>query len=280
MTTGLCTEQGHEDMRQFFQDMRQFPRLTAEEERRLAVRCARGDREAIRQMVAANLGLVVSVAREYAGRGVPLMDLIQEGSIGLMAAVKKFDYTLDYRFSTYATKWIRQGVLHCLAAHDPIRVPEYTAQRIRRIATARAALLGELGTEPTVEQIAEKCQISAEKVEQLLLIKPEICALDTPVGEEDALSAVLPDSLSPQPHEALVREELNLTMDRLLSMLTERQSTVLRLRFGMADGACHSLEEIGQRLSISKERARQIERRAMEKLKELGADMGLEDFLE
>ena len=284
MTTGLLTNKDpavNEDMSQFLQDIRQFPRLTPEEERQLAMGCAAGDRDAIRQMVNSNLGLVVSVAREYAGRGVPLLDLIQEGSIGLLAAAEKFDYTLDYRFSTYATKWIRQGVTRCLSDDSLIRVPAHTAQQIRKVSAAKAELSKELGGEPSLEDLAKRCDITPERAGQLLRLKPETCSLDAPVGEaEDTLGILLPDVQSPQPHEELIREELNRVMDSMLSMLTERQSLVLRLHFGMEDGVCHSLEEIGKMLDISKERARQIEHQAMDKLQKLGASMGLEDFLE
>jgi len=274
---------GEDDMGQFLREIRAFPRLTAPEEQQLAQRCAQGDEEAIRQMVSNNLRLVVSVAREYAGRGVPLLDLIQEGSIGLLTAARKFDHTLEYRFSTYATKWIRQGISRYLANQSElIRVPEHTAEQIRRIQTAVYNLRQETGLEPSLEEIGEKVSLPPEKVEQLLNLQPEICSLDLTVGTEEGstLLALIEDEHTPQPQEELVRRELEHTLDVLLGALDDRQRQVLRLHFGMEDGICHSLEEIGRRLGVSKERARQIERNAMEKLQKMGASMGLEDFLE
>ena len=271
---------GEENIQQFLQEIRAYPLLTLQQEQELAKRCADGDEDAIRQMVNANLRLVVSVAREYAGRGVPLLDLIQEGCIGLLAAAKKYDYTKECRFATYATLWIRQGVTRYLENHSSIiRVPAHTAEQIRRINTARNMLHQATGTEPTLEQIARHCGMSEEKVRGLLKLQPETCSLDAPAGE-DSIGVLVEDLCSPQPQELLVRQALNQTMNKLLSMLSERQSQVLRLHFGMEDGVCHSLEQIGIRLGISKERVRQIEKQAMDRLKELGADMGLEDFLE
>ena len=267
---------------QFLQEIRAIPRLSVEEERCLARRCAEGDEEALREMVNANLRLVVSVAREYAGRGVSLLDLIQEGSIGLLTAARKFDHTLDFRFSTYATKWIRRGVLRCLISHSGlIRVPEEMAEQLHRIQLIRSALLQETGEMPTLENIAEKCGYSPEKVKQLMVLEPEICSLDLPAGEEEngTLGALIEDEQTLQPQEELVRRELAKTMDQLLGALDPRQSKILRMHFGMEDGTCHSLEKIGKELGISKERARQIERQAMEKLQKMGASMGLEDFL-
>ena len=271
---------GEDDVRQYLNEIRQFPRLTPEQERNLAMACAAGDADAIRQMVNSNLRLVVSVAREYAGRGVPLLDLIQEGSIGLLAAAKKFDYTLEYRFSTYATKWIRQGISRCIQNYGMIRVPGHTADQIRRVTVAKNELVQQTGEEPTLEQIAARCDMTADKVKKLLALVPETCSLDAPMGEDEGgLGVLLEDIHAPQPQEQLIREELTQTMQTLLSALTERQQQVLRLRFGMDDGFCRSFEQIGTQLGISKERARQIERQAMQRLQEMGADMGLEDFL-
>lgn len=272
-----------EDIRQYLQEIREFPRLTPEEERELARQCAQGDEEAIRRMVTSNLRLVVSVAREYAGRGVALLDLIQEGSIGLIAAARKFDYTLDYRFSTYATKWIRRGVTRSLMNHAAaIRVPLHTLERIRKVEAAKAELQKETGEAPTPAQIAGRTGYPESKVLELLHLNPEICSLDAFLGdgEKSTLGDLVEDIQVQEPEEALVRRELEQLLHTLLSALNERQRRVLRLHFGLEDGKDHSLEEIGKMLGISKERARQIEHQAMEKLLAQGTSMGLEDFLE
>ena len=269
-----------DNMHQYLRDIRRFPLLSPEEERQLAMRCREGDEEAIRMMVNSNLRLVVGVAKEYAGRGVPLLDLIQEGSIGLLTAAKKFDYTLDFRFSTYATKWIRQGITRCILSHGLIRVPAHTAERLRRIAVARSALMQELEEEPTVEQIAVRCDMTPEKVRQLMQLDPEICSLEAPVGDgEEDLGSLLENTVSPQPYEELVRQELCQSLETLMATLNQRQQEVLRLHFGMEDGKCYSMEQIGTALGISKERVRQIERQAMRELQKKGSTMGLEDFL-
>ena len=272
-----------DDMHQYLREIREYPRLSVQEERELAFRCAQGDEEAIRRMVNCNLRLVVSIAREYAGRGVPLLDLIQEGSIGLLVAARKFDHTLDFRFSTYATKWIRQGVTRCLLNHSGlIRVPLHTAERMRKVLAVRQALRQELGEEPTDAQIGQRSGLPKDKVTQLLSLVPEVWSLDAPVGEEEDsdLSKLLENAEAPEPHAELVRLEMKELLEHLLGMLTDRQRQVLRLHFGMEDGVCHSLEEIGTMFGISKERVRQIKRQAMDRMQQLGAGVGLEDFLE
>ena len=272
-----------EDVGGYQQLLGPCPRLTPEEEKVMALRCAAGDEEAIRTMVAANLRLVVSIAREYTGRGIPLLDLIQEGSIGLLTAARRFDPGLDYRFSTYATKWIRQGISRCVLNHAGlIRVPLHTGEKIRKLLKTQTLLQQQTGKEPTAEVLAEACDLPVKKVEQYLQLLPQVFSLDAPAGssEEVALQLLLEDVQAPQPHQELVRRELKQTIEQLLQQLTPRQQQVLRLRYGLEDGCLRSLEQTGQELGISKERARQLEHAAMEKLKTLGAQLGLEDFLE
>ena len=278
----ITVTHGEDEASQYLQQIRAIPRLTPEEELELAKGCSRGDREAIKKMVTSNLRLVVSVAKEYAGRGVPLLDLIQEGSIGLITAAEKFDYTREVRFSTYATKWIRQGVSRAILNHAGlIRVPIHTAERIRKVLRAQKLLHQELEREPTFAEIAEQCEIPEKRVKEYLSLIPELCSIDTPTGEdEDSTLGLLIENLqAPQPQEELVRQELENTINTLLGQLPERERFLLQLRFGMEDGTCHSLDAIGKKLEVSKERARQLEKQAVEKLWVMGADFGLEDFL-
>ena len=273
---------GEDSMHQYIQDIRRYPRLTPEQERQLAMGCAQGDREAIKTMVASNLQLVVSIAREYSGRGVPVLDLIQEGSIGLIAAARKFDYTRNLRFSTYATKWIRQGVMRCVLNHNGmIRVPHYTAEKMNKVLRVKNELTQCYGREPDAYEIASRCGMDREKVVQLLSLVPVICSLDAPVGEngDNDLQILIENLQAPEPQEELVRLELKNTLQLLLSQLTDRQQQVLRMHFGLSGEEPRSLEYIAGALGISKERVRQIERQAMDKLKTSGADFGLEDFL-
>ena len=271
---------GEENIAIFLQELRAYPRLTEQEELELARRCAAGDEEAVRAMVSANLRLVVSIARRYYNGAVPLLDLIQEGAIGRLTAAIKFDFTRQVRFSTYAAQWIRQGVLrYAMNNGDPIRVPAHTAELIRRVVFARDALTQQLRREPELSQIAAQVQLPEEKVLQLLQMQRKTFSLEEQCWEEETEPGI-EDLQAPQPLETLVREELVNTLEQLLSMLPERQQQILRLHFGLDGGRSRSLEEIGMLLGISKERVRQIEKQAMDRLKELGADMGLEDFLE
>ena len=271
-----------DDFEQYLKEIRSYPMLTAQQERSVAAACAQGDQDAIRTMVNSNLRLVVSIAREYAGRGVPLMDLIQEGSIGLLTAARKFDVAQNCRFSTYASAWIHQGISrYILNNSGVIRVSRQNMERARKLMAATAAMQQE-GLEPDAQTLATRTGIPENKVGEILQLIPKVCSLDAPAGdpEHDALQALLADVQAPQPYEELVRRELVHTMDTLLGMLEPRQQQVLRLHFGMEDDVCHSLSEIGKILGVSKERARQIRQQALDKLHVLGADLGLEDFLD
>lgn len=284
MTTGLyeveARSPAEEDVSGYLGEIRKFPRLTAQQEQELAKGCAAGDEEAVRTLVSSNLALVIAIARQYAGLGVPLLDLVQEGCIGLLTAARKFDYTLGYRFSTYATDWIRQSIRRYLDNQGSlIRLPRYTGAQIQKLQKAAAQLRQE-GKLSTAEAIARLSGIPEEKAARYLLLIPEVCSLDTPVGEDATLQMLLEDAQAPEPLQQLVRRELKDIMEVLMESLKPRQQQVLRLRFGMEDGSCHSFEKIGTILGISKERARQIEKQAMEKLYLLGRDLGLEDFLE
>ena len=244
----------------YMKQVQMIPMLTPEEEYQLAQKSAAGDPEAVRKLVAANLRLVVFVAKGYSDCG-----------IGLLAAAAKFDPALGNRFSTYATKWIRHGVTRCIQKHGGlIRVSQRTADKIRKIEKARDSL-----ENPTIEAIAALCDMEPAQVEKTLALMPEICSLDDACLQQD-----LKQLEAPQPQEELVRRELRETLEGLLRQLTERQQQVLRLRFGMEDGLCHSQEEIGGMLGISKERVRQITAEAVKKLQKLSAGLGLEDFLE
>ena len=282
-TKATVDKPAESSLQQYLQEVRQFPLLRPEQERELAIRCTQGNLDAMRQMVNCNLRLVVSIAREYQGKGVPLMDLIQEGNIGLLIAVQKFDYQREVRFSTYATKWIRQGITRCLMNHAGIiRVPAHTSERMRRVMAARNQYRQETGEEPSLEQLSQATQLPAPRVAQLLKLIPETCSLDAPTGEEaeGTLGQLLADPNAQKPESELVREQLSQALSRLLDGLTPRQQQILRLHYGLEDDTCHSLEEIARRLGISKERVRQVEQQALARAHTQANDMGLADFLE
>ncbi len=271
---------GEDGMHQYMQDIGTYPRLTPQEEKELAVGCAAGDAEAVKRMVASNLRLVVSIAREYTGKGVPVLDLIQEGSIGLIAAAKKFDHEKNVRFSTYAAKWIRQGVVRCImGCSGMIRIPHYTAEKLYRVHRIRGELIQKNGEEPTLRQIAELAQMDEDKITQLMGLYPRTYSLENPVGEDAEMQMLIEDLRAPQPEEELVRRELKKTVETMLSQLSDRQQQILRLRYGMDGGTPCSREQIGEQLGISKARVHQNEQQAVEKLKALGGNFGLEDFL-
>lgn len=270
-----------ENLHQLMAEIHEIPRLSPEEERELAKQCAQGDEEAIRRMVSANMRLVVAIARRYYNGTVPMQDLIQEGAIGLLKAAQKFDYTRGYRFSTYASKWIRQGVTRCaINNQSTVRIPVHLVELIHKVTKLQTQLRQSLDREPTPEEIGAECDLSAEKVSQLLRLQPELLSLDAPVGENDAVGNLMEDLRTPQPLQTVVSRELLEQMGLLMAQLTERQQRILRLHYGMEDDKCYSFEEIGMALGISKERARQIESQALRKLRSLARNKGLEDFLE
>ena len=262
--------------------IRDIPLLTAEEERELAVRCAQGDEEAIRKMVSSNLRLVVSVAKEYNDKGVPLLDLIQSGSIGLIDAAKRFDYKRNTRFSTYATPWIRQGVVDCLVDHkNMVTISKYASERIKKVLQTKMQLKKETGVEPTVQEVAQVCEMPVEKVEKYLQVSTRMKSLDKHEGDDEYYDPyeMIEDHDARRPQDEFVRQELKNALEKLLSMLDERQQMVLRMHFGMDNNVGCSLEAISVHFGVSKERIRQIEQQAMAKLKRLGANLELEAFL-
>ena len=274
---------GDEDVRQYIQEIRRYPLLKAEEEQALARNCAAGDQEAVRLLVSSNLRLVVAIAREYAGRGVPLLDLIQEGSIGLISAARAFDWKQGVRFSVYAARSIRNRIAKSLTSDSGvIRVTAYGADQLRRLTRVQTTFLVEYGREPDVQELSAETGIPENKVTELLSQSTEVYSLDAAVGEDadTSVGMMLPGDEELEPHAVLIRQEMNELLDEMLGRLDERQRRILRLRYGMADGACHSREEIAGEIGLSRERVRQIEQQAIKRLNKLGAEMGLEDFLE
>ena len=268
-------------VRMYLKEIGKVPLLTPEEEQELARRMADGDEEAKRRMAEANLRLVVSIAKRYVGRGMLFLDLIQEGNLGLIKAVDKFDYTKGYKFSTYATWWIRQAITRAIADQArTIRIPVHMVETINKVIRVSRQLLQELGHDPSAEEIAEEMGMPVDKVRDILKIAQEPVSLETPIGEEEDshLGDFIPDEDASEPSEAasfsLLREQLMTVLDTL----TPREKKVLELRFGIVDGRTRTLEEVGKEFNVTRERIRQIEAKALRKLRHPSRSKKLRDF--
>ncbi|HHW99458.1 MAG TPA: RNA polymerase sigma factor RpoD [Firmicutes bacterium] len=270
-------------VRMYLKEIGRVPLLTSDEEVELAKRMEAGDEDAKKQLVEANLRLVVSIAKRYVGRGMQFLDLIQEGNLGLMKAVEKFDYTKGFKFSTYATWWIRQAITRSIADQArTIRIPVHMVETINKLIRVSRQLLQELGREPTPEEIAEQMDITVERVHEILKIAQEPVSLETPIGEEEDshLGDFIPDDEAVAPADAAAFALLREQLDDVLDTLTEREQKVLRLRFGLEDGRGRTLEEVGQEFGVTRERIRQIEAKALRKLRHPSRSKRLKDFLE
>ena len=257
--------------------------LTAEEELSLAKRMSEGDEEAKKRLAEANLRLVVSIAKRYVGRGMMFLDLIQEGNLGLIKAVDKFDYTKGYKFSTYATWWIRQAITRAIADQArTIRIPVHMVETINKLVRVSRQLVQELGREPTHEELARELNMSVEKVREISKISQEPVSLETPIGEEEDshLGDFIPDDDAPAPSEAASFVLLKEQLTEVLKTLTPREGKVLRLRFGLDDGRQRTLEEVGKEFDVTRERIRQIEAKALRKLRHPSRSKKLKDFLD
>ena len=269
-------------VRMYLKEIGRIKLLTPEEEQEIAKKMAEGDEDARKRMSEANLRLVVSIAKRYVGRGMQLLDLIQEGDLGLMKAVEKFDYTKGYKFSTYATWWIRQSITRAIADQArTIRIPVHMVETINRVLRTSHSMVQKLGREPTTKEIADELHIEESKVEEALKIAQEPVSLETPIGEEEDshLGDFIQDDEASQPSEeasyTLLREQL----EEVLSTLTPREEQVLRMRFGLTDGKPHTLEEVGKEFDVTRERIRQIESKALRKLRHPSRSKKLRDFL-
>ena len=269
-------------VRMFLKEIGKVPLLTAEEEVELAIRMSQGDEEAKRRMTEANLRLVVSIAKRYVGRGMLFLDLIQEGNLGLIKAVAKFDYTKGYKFSTYATWWIRQAITRAIADQArTIRIPVHMVETINKVIRVSRQLLQELGHDPSAEEIAAEMGMPVEKVREILKIAQEPVSLETPIGEEEDshLGDFIPDEDASEPSEAASFSLLKEQLMEVLDTLTPREKKVLELRFGIVDGRTRTLEEVGKEFNVTRERIRQIEAKALRKLRHPSRSKKLKDFL-
>ncbi|HHU33093.1 MAG: RNA polymerase sigma factor RpoD [Zhaonellaceae bacterium] len=270
-------------VRMYLKEIGRVPLLTAEEEVELAKRMEQGDEEAKRRLAEANLRLVVSIAKRYVGRGMLFLDLIQEGNLGLIKAVEKFDFRKGFKFSTYATWWIRQAITRAIADQArTIRIPVHMVETINKLIRISRQLLQELGRDPLPEEIAKEMEIPVERVREIMKIAQEPVSLETPIGEEEDshLGDFIEDEDAPAPAEAASFMLLKEQLEEVLDTLTPREEKVLRLRFGLDDGRSRTLEEVGQEFGVTRERIRQIEAKALRKLRHPSRSKKLKDYLE
>ena len=270
-------------VRMYLKEIGKVPLLSAEEEIELAKRMENGDQNAKKRLAEANLRLVVSIAKRYVGRGMLFLDLIQEGNLGLIKAVEKFDYRKGYKFSTYATWWIRQAITRAIADQArTIRIPVHMVETINKLIRVSRQLLQELGREPSPEEIAAEMDMPVERVREILKISQEPVSMETPIGEEEDshLGDFIEDDNVPAPAEAAAFTLLKEQLDEVLSTLTDREQKVLRLRFGLEDGRARTLEEVGKEFKVTRERIRQIEAKALRKLRHPSRSRKLKDYLD
>ena len=273
----------NDPVRMYLKEIGVVPLLTNEEVQELAILVEQGDTEAKQRLAEANLRLVVSIAKRYVGRGMQFLDLIQEGNMGLMKAVDKFDYTKGFKFSTYATWWIRQAITRAIADQArTIRIPVHMVETINKLVREQRNLLQELGQDPTPEQIAERMDMTPDKVREILKIAQEPVSLETPIGEEDDshLGDFIEDEVIENPVDYTTRVVLREQLDEVLDTLTDREENVLRLRFGLDDGKMRTLEDVGKVFNVTRERIRQIEAKALRKLRHPSRSKPLRDFIE
>ena len=269
-------------VRMYLREIGKIPLLSYEKELELAKRILNNDEEAKQELAEANLRLVVSIAKKYVGRGMLFLDLIQEGNMGLIKAVEKFDYTKGFKFSTYATWWIRQAITRAIADQArTIRIPVHMVETINRLIRTSRHLLQQLGREPTPEEIAEEMEIPVEKVMEIQKIAQDPVSLETPIGEEDDshLGDFIQDEDSPAPHDAASYTLLREQLEEVMSTLTPREAKVLKLRFGLEDGKARTLEEVGREFDVTRERIRQIEAKALRKLRHPSRSKKLRDYM-